>query len=382
MTRVDILHDRPVSPNMSAHDKSTVCDFPSLAALDDGRVMVIYRRGATKHSHDGVFVTQFTLDGGESWSEPKIMFDGREVEPNLAATTAGICQAKDGALICPFFVVEGLKPGVGMFDEVGFKLPRRIFVSLSHDAGDAWSPPEPYVYPDMPLSAITEKPFVLPNGEICIPIEYYNQDMVCRTALSFSSDNGRTFSRPPLHIAGDLTNQINYGDARFTLLPDGRLLMLLWTFLQANEETVEVHRSYSSDNGRTWTEPASIGFVGQVTNPLALPAGGVVAVSNYRRPPEGIRLWYSPDGGATWDVNHPIQMWDARECRMLGRPVAQSVAGPRGDGDEDIWASLTTFGFGTPDLVRLHDGTLLMSYYAEVDGIIHVRACRFQFLAD
>ena len=166
MTRVKILHDLPVSPNLPAHDRSNVCDLPSLSLLTDGRVMIVYRRGATKHSHDGVFVIQSTSDGGQSWSEPRVAFDGREMDPNLAATTGGICQASDGTLVFPFFVVEGLKLGVGMFDEVGFKLPRKIFISLSHDAGDTWSIPEPYAYPDMPLSAITEKPFVLPDGEI------------------------------------------------------------------------------------------------------------------------------------------------------------------------------------------------------------------------
>ena len=377
--RVSIVLDLPVSPNLPAHDASRVCDFPSLAVLNDGRLLIVYRQGSAKHSHDGVFVTQWSSDGGRTWSEPETLFDGRAARPNLTATTAGICQARDGTLACAFFVVEGLQAGVGMFDEVGFKLPRAIFISLSHDAGATWSTPERYAYPDMPLSAITEKPFVLPDGEICMPIEYYSRDMVCRTALAFSSDNGRTFSRPPLHAIGDLTDRINYGDARFAVLPDGRVLALLWTFVQANGETIEVHRSWSSDRGRTWTEPASIGFVGQVTNPLALPAGDVLAVSNFRQPPEGIRLWHSPDGGATWDVEHPVQMWDARAGRMQGTPVAQrGPAESNGSQVEDVWASLSSFSFGTPDLVRLDDGDLLMGYYAESDGIIHVRACRFR----
>jgi hypothetical protein len=380
--RVDIAHDLPVSPNLPAGDASSVCDFPSLAVLDDGRVLVVYRQGSAKHSHDGIFVIQSSSDGGRTWSAPEIVFDGRELEPNLTATTGGICQAQDGTLVFAFFVVEGLQPGVGMFDEIGFALPRKIFISLSHDAGASWSTPEPYAYPGMPLSAITEKPFVLPDGEICMPIEYYSREMVCRTALAFSSDGGRTFSRPPLHIVGDLTDQINYGDARFAQLPDGCLLTLLWTFLQASQETVAVHRAWSSDQGRTWTEPASVGFVGQVTNPLALPAGDVLAVSNYRLPPEGIRLWHSPDGGATWDVEHSVQMWDARAGCMLGAPAAHHATRPAGDGDGDVWGSLSTFSFGTPDLVRLDDGALLMSYYAAVDGIIHVRACRFRWVMD
>ena len=376
---IEVLHDLPLSPNLAANDLNTVCDFPSSTILDGGHIVVIYRRGTAKHSHDGIFVIQSSSDRGRSWTEPRIAFDGRSFDPPHTAVTGGMCQARDGTLVFSFFTVEGLQRGVEMFGEVGFKLPRRIFTAWSDDGGATWSEPTPYRYPNMPLSAITEKPFVLPDGEICMPIEYYSSDLVCRTAMAFSGDHGRAFSIPPVHIIGDLTNQVNFGDARFSVLPDGRILTLLWTFLQASGETIEVHRAHSSDWGRTWTDPESIGFVGQVTNPLSLPTGEVIAVSNYRLPPEGIRLWHSFDGGITWDTDHPLQMWDAGEGRILGQSITQVTARSQ---SEDVWASLAGFGFGTPDLVYLDDETILMSYYAAINDIIHVRACRFRLLKD
>ena len=45
---------------------------------------------------------------------------------------------------------------------------------------------------------------------------------------------------------------------------------------------------------------------------------------------------------------------------------------------ENVWDALAVFSFGTPDLALLDDGSILLTYYATADGIIHVRACRFR----
>ena len=55
-------------------------------------------------------------------------------------------------------------------------------------------------------------------------------------------------------------------------------------------------------------------------------------------------------------------MWDPVANRMVGEPVV-----PAEDATADaggIWEALDRFTFGTPDLVLLSDGSLLMTYYA------------------
>ena len=109
--------------------------------------------------------------------------------------------------------------------------------------------------------------------------------------------------------------------------------------------------------------------------PLALPDGGLIAASNYRLPPEGIRLWSSPDNGVTWDVEHPLQMWDVARQRVVGEPVPAQLSQK---GNDQVWDELRLFSFGTPDLVLLDAQTALLMYYATLDDIIHVRACAFR----
>lgn len=154
---------------------------------------------------------------------------------------------------------------------------------------------------------------------------------------------------------------------------DGQMLALIWAFRQDTEETVEVHRSLSPDHGRTWSAALPIGHLGQITAPLALGVDAVLAASNYRWPPQGIRLWLSPDQGLHWPVEESVQMWDAGERRLLGQAVP--LAERHGTGG--VWDALRTFTFGTPDLTLLPDGTVLLTYYAESGGPAQVRACRF-----
>ena len=194
------------------------------------------------------------------------------------------------------------------------------------------------------------------------------------TALYTSTDDGRTFANAAI-VASDPDGHLNLCDARFERLADGRLIGMLWTFLQESEETIEVRRVFSEDDGHTWSPPEPLGFVGQITAPLRLPSGALIAASNYRLSPEGIRLWYSPDAGRSWQTDEPLQMWDPGQRRIMASPIDQDIAEQPSEG---VWEALQHFTFGTPDLQYLGDDRILLTYYATLDDIIHVRACLFR----
>lgn len=372
--QIEILFDGAVSPNLAAGNRAVTCAFPLSARLADGSVVCTYRQGGTKHSHDGVLLMQRSTDGGRHWSLPQTIANGLHSTPTQTVITGGLCQTPAGALLASFGSVEGLPPNVYPFSAEGAHYPLRFFLTRSADHGATWSSP---TQPDLrPLErvGVTGPPFVAANGAVCVPIECRIPSGVNATALIISSDDGRTFA-PPLMVAGDETGRLNLCDARFDLLPDGRLITLLWTFLQENERTIAVRRSFSADHGQTWSAAESLGFVGQITAPLVLRDGRVIAASNYRHQPLGSLLWHSADGGVTWASDQPIQLWAAEQGRITGQPVTLA---PLGAAEERIWDELQRFSFGTPDLVLLHDGTVLLTYYATLQGVIHVRACGFR----
>ena len=378
--RVEILSDQAATPNLEAGAKGVACAFPQAAVLADGRLAIVYRRGETKHSYDGVFVFQRSSPDRTVWERPVVVFDGAARQPKQTVVSGGMCLTPKGTLCATFSTVEELPAGMYMFSAEGMALKRRVFAARSVDGGQTWSEATLVDTRPYELVGITTKPFILPDGRLFAPIEIGTPAGVQSSFAVISEDDGRSFG-PLMTCADDTSGRLSLCDARYTVLPDGRLLMLLWTFRREDEETIEVHQSYSADAGKTWTPAQSIGILGQITVPLALPGGAVIAASNYRLPPEGSRLWYSPDGGATWDTQHPIQMWDARLTRILGEPVAAVVERNRAAGDS-IWQALGGFTFGTPDLVGLPDGSVALTYYATLNEIIHVRACRFRAHAE
>ena len=374
--KIKILSDQPVSKNLAEGDNTVTCAYPQSITLNNGGIACLYRQGRTKHSYDGILMLQTSSDYGKSWSEPSVVFDGRNLQPPRSAGSGGICQTSTGELLTTFWIIDASKPDVYVFSKEGKTFKRQICISHSRDFGKTWSKPSAIDTLPFPRAGITTKPFTLKNGELFVPIEIKTSLGPQGTAATFSSDNGQTF-QPLIECAVDPEGNLNFCDAHFTALQNGDLLMLLWTFLQEGEKTIDVHQSISSDNGRTWSTPIGTGIQGQLASPLALPSGIVIAASNYRQPPEGIRLWLSKDSASTWECDSPVQMWDASKSCTLGETISNEVTESH---NKDVWDALAKFTFGTPDLVDLGDGSILLTYYATINNITHVRACRFILL--
>ena len=371
--KVEVLYDVAVSKNTVDNIQLVTCAYPVTTLARNGIVFCIYRRGKKKHSYDGIWVVQNSKDNGQTWSEPVTIFDGRHLEPPEAMISGGICEAVDGSLVIVFTTIQVTKKDHHMFSEEGFKQQYQHYIARSYNSGITWSAPELVEHASTFRMGIS-KPFVLPNGELLVPAERTLSNGVSAVCVSYSTDNGKRLG-PFNDCITDPSAKLNYSDPRFTLLPNGKIMAMLWTFRQDNEETIEVHQSTSEDNGRTWSKPQPVGYLGQITVPLILNFPIVIAASNYRWTPEGIRLWLSRDGGKTWLDELPIQMWDPHQNRILAQPMELYKDHSENKG---VWKALPGFTFGTPDLVALLDGTVLLSYYATVEGVTHVRACRFK----
>lgn len=380
--RLTVLGDAAVSPNLAAGDRTSVCAFPVATRLADGTVLALYRQGLDKHGADGRFLLQRSADRGATWSEPVVVLDrGGRVAGSPAAdgparvpAMAGLLHTTSGALLANFGVVEGLSEGTYMFADEARDLPVRTLLTRSEDGGANWTAPE-LLDAAPPGSCPTTKPFQRPDGTICMPLEIPGPvPGVPATGMVFSDDDGRSFGGF-VRCACDDSGALALCDGHCAQLDDGRILLLLWTFRASDETTIDVHRCHSQDGGRTWSEPLPTGLHGQVTAPLELPGGSVLAASNRRVAPEGILIHVSHDGGATWDQDDSVRMWDAAAGRTLAEPVGASND-RHGAG---IWAALGGFTFGTPDLTLLDDGTVLLIHYATLDGVTHIRAVRFRF---
>ncbi len=377
MMQVTIVSDVPVSPNYALRKEEEVSAYPHIIRLVGGELMCVYRQGTAKHSMDGVLVAQKSADNGKTWSDQVILFDGREKPVPEAVMTGTHCQLPDGQVIAVFRVVEVENPDVYVFSEAGRKLRHHLYLIRSDDFGEKWSAPETVQIPGTAYSLYTgTRPVVLANNDLLLPMEATGSRGQQLTLSAISRDRGKTFL-PAVINAEDPTGRLSYGDSKITILPDGRLFMLNWTFTRDTETTVSVHSCISPDNGRSWSEPKSIDLLCQILVPLMLPSNLMIAAGNVRSALPGIYLWVSRDFGGSWNSEPPVLLWNALTQRVDGTavPSSRNAAGP--DGSTEIWDALPGYTFGTPDLVNLEDGSILLTYYAMIDGLTHIRACRF-----
>jgi len=368
--KAQILSDVTVSPPVDL-----ACAFPVACRLHNGQVLCAYRQGTEKHSRDAVFLLQQSIDGGRTWQAPVCIYDGMRGDNPESVHAGAICQTNDGIVLAFFTAVAARQTEDYIFSEAGRQLEHRFYVARSEDGGLTWQAPVRHHIAGAPaLTYLNSRPLALPDGGVLVPLEITTEVQFQASGVArYESDGG--FG--PLALCAN-DPRLSHGDPKLTRLPEGRILMLLWTFVNATEQTIAAHACLSEDEGATWSAPCATAITSQILVPLSLEQNRLIAAGNGRVAPEGIRLWHSRDGGATWAADQPLQMWDAHQEKMLGlaldspTPQVQAGYGAR------IWAELPRFTFGTPDLVALGEGVILLTYYVVIAGRVQVRACRFR----
>ena len=152
-----------------------------------------------------------------------------------------------------------------------------------------------------------------------------------RVGVCESSDDGQTWkwlAEIPTR-AGDEAKQ--YHELHAVETADGRLIAQIRNHNKAN--VGETLQSESTDAGKTWSEPHSIGVWGLPSFLTRLRDGRLLMTYGYRRAPFGNQARLSTDGARTWS-----------------EPMTISADGASGD-------------LGYPSTVELADGALLTVWY-------------------
>jgi hypothetical protein len=256
-------------------------------------------------------------------------------------------------------------PLVPMFNERTEGLvDMKLFVATSNDAGESFSTPRPVDagrYRDVP-TPITGPPLVLPGGEWAAAFEvnkHYDDARPWQhvSVLAFTRDQGMSWlGTADVHTDPD--RRVFCWDQRLTMLPDGSIFALFWTFDRSTDQYLNVHARSSADGGRTWGELWDTGVAGQPARAVALGDGRLLMTYVDRTAAPAIKCRTSSDGGRTWAAGTELlvhtrertrsQTWDKRSM-------------------QDAWAEMSAFSVGIPDAVAIpgaRQNEALVVYYS------------------
>jgi len=217
-------------------------------------------------------------DNGRTWSKPSIVVDTPRDDRDPS-----IVQLPDGTLLCNYFSHRAGPGGKG------YRFVHSALVR-STDGGRTWSK-EQVLFDQWACSSPIR---ILSDGRLALPLYYVgppHSKGYHYGGVSFSTDNGRTWSKP-VPIGKDGPFRLD-AEPDIVELPGGVLLAGLRPTMAF---------SWSYDKGRTWTKPVAAGFPAHCIYFLLTSKG--ILLMGHRLP--GTSLHYSVDYGKTWSKNFQL----------------------------------------------------------------------------
>lgn len=293
-------------PKAVAADPEVHYGFPRLVRTADGRLLLFYRVGLSHASDPAAIAMRTSFDNGKTWSDERIIHrdpDGYCAHNPVAAV------APDGRIIL-FTSSYNWREGR--------KLP--MYWSHSDDHGDSWAP---FTKFDTDASRST----------------YYMTDVVCADRGLFGMSTGfapdartqahnlfwhssdgrqwqvRSVMTKPEDNRGDEVDILPIGAESFMVLLRDRRRQSTW-------------RVWTTDEGRTWSEPEDIGAQVEILQRpyLTRLTQSLLLLSGRDRKRALIVVYVSRDSGKTFAERHVIDRFYGDGGYTAGVPLSVSSA--------------------------------------------------------
>jgi hypothetical protein len=333
-----------------SHQPAEYHGWPTLARRKNGDLLLACSGGREAHVCPfGRAELMLSRDSGQTWGWPQVVLD-----TPLDDRDAGVLETARGTLLVTSFTslayesplgtmlksqkasaavdAEKLKRWLAAHERLS-KADRQAnlgeWIVRSEDGGITWS------HATLAIVNSPHGPIQLSDGRLLyVGKELWTKEQ--RAGVCESTDDGRTWkwlAEVPVR-PGDVALQ--YHELHCVEIAPGRLLAQIRNHNQANAN--ETLQTESTDGGKTWSMPRSIGVWGLPSHLLRLRSGQLLMTYGYRRTPFGNQARVSNDSGQTWS-----------------EPLTISADGAHGD-------------LGYPSTVELEDGTLVTVWYEVLKG--------------
>ena len=325
------------------------CGWPTVTRRKNGQLWLVWSGGRAGHVCPfGRVESMVSNDEGRTWTWPRVLLDGP-----LDDRDAGVLETAQGTLLVTTFTslayekilssaekrkpsdsgawpAEKLKHWQAARDRLtGQQRQEQLgsWMIRSTDGGISWS---------TPYSSFVNSPHgptQLADGRLLYAGKNIGRKPTDKNFIGVceSTDDGKSWNRLAEIPTRPGDDNNNYHELYAIETDDNRIIAQIRNHNKANSG--ETLQSESSDGGKTWTVPHSIGVWGLPSHLLKLKDGRLLMTYGYRRKPYGNQARVSEDHGRTWS-----------------KPITISDDGPGYD-------------LGYPSTVQLADGSLLTVWY-------------------
>ena len=272
--------------------------WPALQISSSGELVITYKE-STDHNRtdDGGLVVARSRDGGQTWTDKRMV----AAEPGWGTiTNHGPTRLADDTLLLNMIRSRHYRTAEGKESRYA-----RSSFSRSSDGGHSWQLRGddlllPYADSQRTMASYG-RTLELKDGRLMVPVFGVPQnveDAKLRVlGMMFSPDGGMTWPESTL-IYEDRKGDICPSETDIIRLADGRILAVI----RANAAK-RLYRSYSSDEGRTWSAIEPTEMPGQCPCLIYLASGALLCAYRDMRPEQpGMSCAISEDMGQSWQA--------------------------------------------------------------------------------
>jgi hypothetical protein len=337
--------------------------FSNLCPLESGEILAGFQMGTGKHSADSTLGLCRSRDRGATWRQIPARFESKLDEVPGSLSTPTLLEIEPGRLQMFATWFDRSDPDRPLFDpETEGILHSRILQAVSTDAGETWSRWQVLATADLTGCAMTGPVVRWSDGTIALPFESFKEFDDPHPAhhgswVLPSRDGGRTFGAPVLLAP---QHEVYYWDARLCAAGrPGEFVVLYWTHDRAQKRDLNVHfRRGVIDGSHVEGQPVRPTTIrGQISAPLVLEDGRLLAFVVDRNRPGTMKLWVSRDDGQSWP-DHDCLLVHAHDERATARQYTEKVD------FAEYWEDMGKWSFGHPAILRLDERRALLAFYS------------------